>query len=687
VTWPADPGAAPGPDAPSFDLDRYLALPRVGGLALAPAGDRLVVSVATVAPDGQRFVSALWELDPAGDRAPRRLTRSAPGESGAAFLPDGSLLFTSTRKDPAAKPDQDDEERAALWLLPADGGEARLVAATPAGIAGVQVARDAGTVVYATGVHPGAETLEDDGRKAKAAKDAGVAAQLIEYYPIRHWDHWLGPREPRLWSAAPPADDEADLGPGRDLTPAPGRALDEASFAVTPDGATVVTTWENPDPQDPRTLLVALGSDGHRRVLVDHAEVWLREVACSPDGRWAVCQRATYGTVDRAPEVTLWLADLASGDGRDLLPGFEGWPGGPAWAPDSSAVFFTADDDGRCPVFRVELAGGEAGAVRRLTGEGAYSDLCPAPDGRRLYAFRSSQAGPPEVVALDATAAGQEPGALPTPGLPLAVPGTVTEVEAFADDGARIRSWLVLPPGAGPGSPAPLLVFIHGGPLSSWTAWSWRWNPHLLAARGYAVLLPDPALSTGYGQAFVDRGRGRWGGPPFTDLMAAVDAAVARPDVDETRTAAMGGSFGGYMANWMAGQTDRFRCIVTHASIWSLGQFRGTTDFACWWEREFGDPAKERARYEAHSPDRHAAAIRTPMLVIHGERDHRVPIGEALRLWTDLSLGGVEAKFLYFPDENHWILKPQNVRVWYETVFAFLDHHVLGKQWARPELL
>jgi dipeptidyl aminopeptidase/acylaminoacyl peptidase len=301
--------------------------------------------------------------------------------------------------------------------------------------------------------------------------------------------------------------------------------------------------------------------------------------------------------------------------------------------------------------------------------------------------LRSSLAGPPEVVALDAAAAGQDPRTLPTPGLPLAVPGVVTAVEAAAADGTRIRSWLVLPPGAGPGSPAPLLVFIHGGPLSSWTEWSWRWNPHLLAARGYAVLLPDPALSTGYGQAFIDRGRGRWGGPPFTDLMAAVDAAAARPDVDETRTAAMGGSFGGYMANWMAGQTGRFRCIVTHASIWALDQFRGTTDFALWWEREFGDPERERARYEANSPDRHAAAIRTPMLVIHGERDQRVPIGEALRLWTDLSLGGVEAKFLYFPDENHWILKPQNVRVWYETVFAFLDHHVLGKEWTRPELL
>jgi dipeptidyl aminopeptidase/acylaminoacyl peptidase len=672
-----------------FDLDRYLSLPRVSGLVLAPDGGRLVASVASVAPDGKRFASAIWELDPDGGRPPRRLTRSAPGESGAAFLPDSSLLFTSTRKDPAADAGQDDgdDERAALWLLPAGGGEARQVASTPAGIHALQVARGSGTVVYASGVYPGADSLEEDERRAKAARDAGVAAQLIDYYPIRYWDHWLGPRQPRLLRAAPPADGEAALGPPADLTPAPGRALDEASFAVTPDGSRVVTTWEADSPKRPHTLLVALDGPNDRRVLVDQPNVGLGEVACSPDGRLVVCQRSTYGSPDAPPEVTLWLVDLASGEGRDLLPGFEGWPAGAAWAPDGNALYFVADCDGRTPVYRVELGGERDGQVTRLTGDGAYSDLCPAPDGRRLYALRSSLAAPPEVVALDPASPGAEPRALPTPGLPLPVPGTVGELEATADDGTRIRSWLVLPPGAGPGSPAPLVVFIHGGPLSSWTDWSWRWNPQLLAARGYAVLLPDPALSTGYGQGFVGRGRGRWGEQPYTDLMAAVDAAVALPEVDTTRTAAMGGSFGGYMANWVAGHTGRFRCVVTHAGIWALEQFRGTTDHAAWWEREFGDPDQERARYEANSPDRHVAAVRTPMLVIHGERDQRVPIGEALRLWADLSLHGVEAKFLYFPDENHWVLKPQNVRVWYETVFAFLDHHVLGKEWARPELL
>jgi dipeptidyl aminopeptidase/acylaminoacyl peptidase len=170
-------------------------------------------------------------------------------------------------------------------------------------------------------------------------------------------------------------------------------------------------------------------------------------------------------------------------------------------------------------------------------------------------------------------------------------------------------------------------------------------------------------------------------------VLAATDAACARPDVDASRTAAMGGSFGGYLANWVAGHTDRFRCIVTHASLWALDQFHGTTDLGLWWEREFGDPYADPARYVDNSPHRFVGNIRTPMLVIHGERDHRVPVGEALRLWTDLVRHGVPAKFLYFPDENHWVLKPQHVRVWYGAVLAWLDHHLLGAEWARPEHL
>jgi dipeptidyl aminopeptidase/acylaminoacyl peptidase len=269
---------------------------------------------------------------------------------------------------------------------------------------------------------------------------------------------------------------------------------------------------------------------------------------------------------------------------------------------------------------------------------------------------------------------------LAAPGQRPSVPGHLTEITALADDGHPIRGWLVLPEGTGP---APLVLLVHGGPRSSWNSWQWRWNAWLMAARGYAVLLPDPALSTGYGRDFIKRGYGAWGPRPFADLMAITDAAIARDDIDETRTAMMGGSYGGYMANWIVGHTDRFKAIVSHASLWTMDQMMATTDVPASFLPEFADAEA----LLANSPHRHVAAITTPMLVIHGDHDYRVPIGEALRLWWDLQRHGKSAKFLYFPDENHWVLSPGNIKAWYHTVHAFLAEHVLGEPWKRPDLL
>jgi dipeptidyl aminopeptidase/acylaminoacyl peptidase len=226
----------------------------------------------------------------------------------------------------------------------------------------------------------------------------------------------------------------------------------------------------------------------------------------------------------------------------------------------------------------------------------------------------------------------------------------------------------------------------HRGPLSSWNSWQWRWQPHLLAARGYAVLLCDPALSTGYGRHMVQRGWGQWGGTPYTDALALTDAALRRPDLDAQRTAVAGGSYGGYLTNWVVGHTDRFRCAVTHASLWSLGQFRGTTDDAVWWDRSWGDPQGNAEFYRRWSPETYADAVRTPTLVIHGGQDYRVPIGEGLRMWTDLTRRGVPARLLVFPDENHWILRPGNVRTWYGAVLGWLDHHLRDAPLDRPPL-
>ncbi|MCU1671740.1 MAG: Dipeptidyl aminopeptidase/acylaminoacyl peptidase [Blastococcus sp.] len=689
----------PAPDAadstagrtlsPFARLADYAALPRVGALALSADGTRLAISVQTLDPEKKKWQSALWEVDPAGQRPARRLTRSAPGESSPAWAPDGSLLFTSPRPDPSAT--ESGEPKAGLWSLPAGGGEARLMLTRPAGIGSYTVAADSGDIVVGADTMPGAPDEAADEERRRQRKDAGVSAVLHETYPVRHWDHDLGPAAPHLFWAGRLPDEELPAGaepvPLRDLTPdaaPPSGAGDD--FTLSPDGRLLARSEAVPDgPAGRRTRIVLTDTaDGASRVLVDDPLAEVYAPAFAPDGTGLVCVRETLPTYNEPPDYTLLLVDVAAGTARELTPGFDRWPSAPQFSADGATVYFLADDDGRHAIFRVAVDGGQP---VRLTGDGAYSDLQVARDGSALYALRSAFDSPPAPVRLDPTAERQDPAVLPNPGTLEALPGTVHEVEATAPDGARIQSWLVLPESASADSPAPLLLWIHGGPLMSWNSWSWRWNPWVLAAKGYAVLLPNPALSQGFGQDFVRRGWGEWGGAPYTDLMAAVDAVEQRPDIDTSRTAAMGGSFGGYMASWVSTQTDRFRAIVTHASLWNLDSFMGTTDAPYYWEKEWGDPLREPKRYEQNSPHRYADAIRTPMLVIHGDKDYRVPIGEALQLWYDLQKRSVPSKFLYFPDENHWVLTPGNSTVWYETVLAFLAEHVLGEEWQRPELL
>ncbi|QSE39275.1 S9 family peptidase [Rhodococcus erythropolis] len=665
---------------PFDELDDYIALARLSGLVLSPDGSLLICARAVLDDKSAEYVSSLWEIDPEGRRPARRLTWGSTSESGAAFAFDGDVLFTATRAVPG-----ESDPQPALWRLPAAGGEGQLLISRPGGVSSVSAAKAAPTFVAQTSVMASAISLDQDDQVRSARKDKKVTAMLHTGYPVRHWDHDLGPDHPHLVVAETDSKESVEL---RDITPTAGAALRETSTTISDDGLFVVTTWTVGDASAARrSTLVRIDTvTGDRTTLVDEADADVYNPVLSPDGTKLAFIRETLTTPESAPRMTLQLYDFGSGAVTGVADGWDRWPTSLAWLPDGSGLVVTADDGGRGPIFTIDLWGQP---VRLTADDAAYTDVRVAPDGESIYALRASYEAPPHVVRVDLGSgeitALRGPDALPE------LPGTLTEITARAEDGSTVRSWLALPTGAAPHAPVPLLLWVHGGPLGSWNTWSWRWNPWLLVAKGYAVLLPDPALSTGYGQDFVQRGWGQWGKAPFTDLMAITDAAVAQPEIDPKRTGAMGGSFGGYMANWIAGHTNRFDAIVTHASLWALDQFGPTTDAAWYWQREMSPEMAVE-----NSPHLYVADITTPMLVIHGDKDYRVPIGEGLRLWYELLAesglpadddGKTDHRFLYFPDENHWVLKPQHTKIWYEVVTAFLSEHVLGEDVALPEIL
>ncbi|MDI9908190.1 MULTISPECIES: S9 family peptidase [Rhodococcus] len=665
---------------PFDELDDYIALARLSGLVLSPDGSLLICARAVLDDKSAEYVSSLWEIDPEGRRPARRLTWGSTSESGAAFAFDGDVLFTATRAVPG-----ESDPQPALWRLPAAGGEAQLLISRPGGVSSVSAAKAAPTFVAQTSVMASAISLDQDDQVRSARKDKKVTAMLHTGYPVRHWDHDLGPDHPHLVVAETDSKESVEL---RDITPTAGAALRETSTTISDDGLFVVTTWAvGAASAARRSTLVRIDTvTGDRTTLVDEADADVYNPVLSPDGTKLAFIRETLTTPESAPRMTLQLYDFGSGAVTGVADGWDRWPTSLAWLPDGSGLVVTADDGGRGPIFTIDLWGQP---VRLTADDAAYTDVRVAPDGESIYALRASYEAPPHVVRVDLGSgeitALRGPDALPE------LPGTLTEITARAEDGSTVRSWLALPTGAAPHAPVPLLLWVHGGPLGSWNTWSWRWNPWLLVAKGYAVLLPDPALSTGYGQDFVQRGWGQWGKAPFTDLMAITDAAVAQPEIDPKRTGAMGGSFGGYMANWIAGHTNRFDAIVTHASLWALDQFGPTTDAAWYWQREMSPEMAVE-----NSPHLYVADITTPMLVIHGDKDYRVPIGEGLRLWYELLAesglpadddGKTDHRFLYFPDENHWVLKPQHTKIWYEVVTAFLSEHVLGEDVALPEIL
>lgn len=651
------------------DIEGLLRIPRIAGLAAGPDG-RLVAQIQQATDDLSRTPSALWELDATGGAFPRRLTWSAKGESAPRFGPDGSLLFASARPDPTGEHDDDGP---AIWRLPVHG-EAHVVASAPGGLTLVAVADD-GSMLATTQVLAGGSLADDAERR-----DARAAAKRTTIWhtgmPIRYWDHELGDQSTRLVHVS--YDGELrELTPGADTV-----ALTNASADLARDGVTAVTTWTTRTTGgETRTGIAAIDVRTRRRrmLLKPTAGHGWSGPRLSPDGSRVAVTRVTSSTPTDTSYDFLELHPLGGGDPVTVDVG-DLTIGSYAWVDDARLVV-TGDLHSRGAVLLVDAA---TGSVRTLVDDAPHSALAPSRDGRAVFALRSDMASPPAPVRIPLAGRGRvEAAPIPAPGGVGALPGRVEWVETDVD-GVTVGGWLCTPASASTKAPAPVMLWIHGGPHGSYNAWSWRWNPWLAVARGWAVLLPDPAMSTGYGHAGLNRGWPRRPDVVWHECETLLDRVLSRRTLDASRTALLGASFGGFMTNWIAGHSDRFGAIVTHAGLWALDQQHATTDAASHKVRVHGHPDDLPEWYRAYSPHHSASAITTPMLVTHGNRDYRVPVSEALRLWWDLVSGwrGTPAsmphRFLQLTDEHHWVLRPSNAITWNETVLAFCAQHVLG---------
>jgi dipeptidyl aminopeptidase/acylaminoacyl peptidase len=574
---------------------------------------------------------------------------------------------------------------------------------------------DGNSVLFTSAVYPDCPAItaaDPAGDKCNADRDAAAAAskvkaQIFTHLLYRHWDHFTGTKRTHLFLAS------VGTGAVRDLTPNDPRDVPPFSLegggcgcAFAPDSKELAFT-ENIDPEpaisvSAKIFTLDLTNTAAKPIAVSTSKGGNFNPAYSPDGKWLAWrseERAGY----EADKFRLFVYDRAAKTSKDLLPKYQNWVDEFAWAPDSKRIYFTGGDKGESPIFVATLDG----VFNSVNEDGTFGDLHPLLDNKTVVASRNSIHLPNEVVSVSAPVTTTEPKvsvSIPGVGEAVVESETVTQFSQItnlntalglqfdegklenywftAKDGTKLQGFLIRPPAFDPAKKYPVKFFIHGGPQGAWgDDWSYRWNPELFAANGYVVVMINMRGSTGYGQTIVDGVNGDWGGKPFTDLMEGLDYAEQHyPFIDKNRECALGASYGGYMANWVEGHTNRFKCIVSHDGMFDAESAFGTTEedwFNIWefrghpWDY-YGKPDAENP-YRKWSPSLSAKNFHTPMLVVHGQLDYRLDVSEGFQLFDTLQLLKVPSKMLYFPDEGHWVLKPQNARLWYKTVNEWVD--------------
>ncbi len=648
-------------------------LQRVGAPVLSPDGRTAAFTVSTYDPEEDRSNADIWLLDVATGSA-RRLTSNKASDTSPAFSPDGKRLAFLSRRE--------GDKATQLYVIARDGGEAERLTEMPLGVSNPKWFPDGKRIAFVSSVVGGDGTPESTKKALEAREKAKVKAQVTENRLFRYWDRWMTYDEwPHVFSLDVATRKATDLLPGSrrffGLQDGTGR------FDIAPDGSAIVFSANTTDPPY-RTLnydlfLVPATGGPPKDLTVDNPAAD-GDPVFSPDGKTIAYTREVKA--DDWPDYRrLALLELATGKSRVLTDGWENGVGPISFTADGGTILFAAEERARTNLYAIPVSGG---TPRRIWKGGTASGPTATPAGEVLFAW-NDLSRPNELASVKRDGTGLR--TLTTfndAAMAKLALGRVEERTFRGAGGDEAQMYVVYPPGFDPSKKYPLLQLVHGGPVGTFgDNFHLRWNAQLFAAPGYVVAMVNFHGSSSFGQKWVESILGAHPEKPLEDVMKATDLLISEGIVDPKRMAAAGGSYGGFLVNWMEGHTDRFAALVSHAGVYDLmGQYASDDTYGR--NHSYGGyPFTNRDAVEAWSPNRYASSFRTPMLVLHGERDFRVPVTQGLELYGVLTAKGVPARLVVYPDENHWILKGQNAKHWYGEVLGFLGKYLAPSEASR----